>query len=113
MPAREGGQQKKTYKGEDDGDDAVAWSACAADERRMHVHEVGEDDVGLERAGDPDEIQWILIDADLSCQTAGIVAAQPSSTVRVDADAKVADAGLQLGMADDVGNGRRDAGVDL
>ena len=78
-----------------------------------NLHQVRENDVVLERAGHPDQVQRVLIDRDLRRQRAGVVAAQERAAVRVDADAEVADAHLELGVADDVGDRRRHARVDL
>lgn len=46
-------------------------------------------------------------------ETGRIVRAQEGAAVGVDADAEVADAHLQFGAADDVGDGRRDVRVYL
>lgn len=82
-------------------------------EEGKNVHQIRENDRVLERAGHPDQIQRILIDTDLTGERTGIVGAQKRAAVRVDADAEVADADLELGAADDVGDGCRDARVDL
>jgi len=63
----------------------------------------------------PDQIQRILIYADLLRQKSGIVRAEIVSIGSVwgDADAKVADTDFKRGLADNVCNGSSDAGVDL
>lgn len=67
----------------------------------------------LERLRDIDQIQRILIDGNLLREQRRIVRAQETAAVRVDADAEVADADFEFGFADDIGDGGRDAGVDL
>lgn len=66
-------------------------------------HQVWEDDHVLKLARQPDEVQRVLVDRDLLGQGGGIVGAEPGAAVRVDADAKVAHAGLQAGLAGDGG----------
>jgi hypothetical protein len=62
-------------------------------------HKVRKHDGVLELARQPDEVEGVLVDRDLLGEGGGIVGAQPGAAVRVDADAKVADAGLQVGVA--------------
>ncbi len=81
--------------------------------RRENVHEIRKNNRVLKGTSDPDQVQRILIDADLAGERAGVVRAQKGAPVRVDADAEVADAHFELGAADDVGDGRRHARVDL
>lgn len=78
-----------------------------------YSHQVREDDAILERTGHPDQIQRILIDADLARQAAGVVAAQERASVWVDADAKISHPHFQLCLADDVRYGCGDSWVDL
>lgn len=80
---------------------------------KENIHQIRENDRVLERARDPDEVQRVLIDADLAGERAGVVRAQEGAAVRVDADAEVADADFELGAADDGGDGVGDARVDL
>lgn len=54
-----------------------------------------------------------MVDGDLLCKLGGIVGAQKGAAVRVDAYAEVADSDLEHGIADDVGDCRDDARVDL
>jgi len=54
-----------------------------------------------------------LVDIDLLSQCCCVVAAQIPTTVRCDADAKVTNPNLQLGIADYVGDCGCDAWVDL
>ena len=79
----------------------------------VYSHEVGKDDAIFECTGDPDQVQGILIHADLAREAGRVVAAQERSSVRIDADPEVADPDFQLGLADDVGYGGRDPRVDL
>lgn len=81
--------------------------------RNARLHQIWEDYAVFERAGDPDEIQGVLIDTDLACETAGIVAAQKGATVCVDADAEVAYSDLKLRLSYDVRYGCGDSRVDL
>lgn len=131
VPAGEGGEQEEADEGEDDGDDAVGvpaglatcafcfhhQSTCGEKVRWGRgggsLHQVREYDAVFERVGHPDQIQGILIHAHLARQTGRVVRAQEGAAVRVDADAEVADADLQFGAADDVGDGGGDARVDL
>lgn len=69
------------------------------EERRRYSHEVGEHDRVLELARQPDEVEGVLVDRDLLGERGGVVGAQPAAAVRVDADAEVAHAGLQVGVA--------------
>ena len=79
----------------------------------MYSHEVGKDNIVLERARDPDQVQRVLVDRDLRGQGGRVVRAQERAPLRVDADAEVSDAHLEHGVADDVGDGCGHAGVDL
>lgn len=77
------------------------------------LQEVRKHDAILERLGHPDEVQRVLVDADLLREQRRVVGAQEAAAVRVDADAEVADADLELRGADEVGDGGADARVDL
>ncbi len=66
------------------------------------LHEVRKHNAVLERARNPDQVQRVLVDADLRCQRARVVAAQPRAAVGVDADAEVADPGLERGSAHEI-----------
>lgn len=81
--------------------------------KRQNIHEVREHNHVLELARQPYQVERVLVDRDLVGQGGRIVAAQPRAAVRVDADAEVADARLQVGAADDVADGRVDVVVDL
>ncbi len=76
-------------------------------------HQIWEDYAVFECAGDPDEIQWILIDTNLACETAGIIAAQEGATVCIDADAEIAHSDFELRLSDNVRYGCRDSRIDL
>ncbi len=80
---------------------------------RLNSHEVREHDHVLELAREPDEIQRVLVYRDLVGERRGIVAAQPAAAVGADADAEVADAGLEPGVADDIPDRLVDVVVDL
>merc|ERR1719282_780169 len=97
VPTGEGGEEEKSDEGEDDGDD----------------EQIREDDLVLERLGDPDQVQRILVNADLLREQSGVVGAEEATAVRVDADAEVADADFEHRLSDNVGDGGCDAGVDL
>jgi hypothetical protein len=97
VPAREGGQQDEGEEGEDDGDD----------------EQVGEDDGVLESRRDPHQIERVLVDVQVVDERGGVVGADVAAAVSVDADAEVADAHAELGVADNVCDGLRDTGVDL
>jgi len=75
MPAGESCEEEETDKSEDYCDDDQIW----------------EDDLILKLTCEPDQIQGILIDAHLVCQRSGIITTQPSSSIWIDTDAKVAD----------------------
>lgn len=79
----------------------------------LYSHEVGEHDRVLELAGEPDEVQGVLVDRDLLGEGGGVVGAQPAAAVRVDADAEVAHAGLQVGVAREAVDGGVGGVVDL
>lgn len=68
------------------------------------LHQVGEHNHILKLARQPNQIQRILINADLVRQTRRIVAAEPGSAIGVDADAEESHARLELRPADDLGD---------
>lgn len=80
---------------------------------RGHAHQVGKDNHVFELARKPDEVERILVHADLVGKRRCVVGAQPRAAIGVDADAKVADTGLQVGGADNVADGGVDVVVDL
>lgn len=59
-----------------------------------HLHQIRKHNHVLKLTGEPNQVQGILVDRNPPCKSCGIVAAKPRATVRVDADAKVADASL-------------------
>lgn len=65
-------------------------------------HQIREYNLVLECTSDPDQIQGVLIDIDLVRQLGRVVAAEEVSTVRIDADAEVADTDLEHSVADNV-----------
>ena len=77
------------------------------------LQEIREDDLVLERLGDPDQVQRVLVDADLLGEQSGVVGAEEATAVRVDADAEVADADFEHRLSDNVGDSGCDAGIDL
>lgn len=79
----------------------------------MDSHQVWKDNRVFEGAGDPDQIQRILIHADLTSKTGGIVAAEERSAIRIHTYAEVSHPYLQLSRADYVCNGRCDTWIDL
>lgn len=97
VPAREGGEKEEGYEGEDDGDDEQVWEYYTV----------------LERIGDPDQIQRILIDTDRFGQQRRIVRAEETSSVGVDTDSKISDSYFQMCVANEIGYRRADAGIDL
>lgn len=124
VPAGEGGQQEEADEGEDYGDDANLgrhgqyWERDMQglwdpQEEKYHSHEVWEHDRVLELARQPDEVEGVLVDRDLLGERGGVVGAQPAAAVRVDADAEVAHAGLQVGVAREALDGRVGGVVDL
>ncbi|KAB8659307.1 hypothetical protein FH972_026196 [Carpinus fangiana] len=54
-------------------------SSCQPGKVASRMKEIGEDDAVLEGAGDPDQVQRILVDSDLCCKARGIVAAEERS----------------------------------
>lgn len=78
-----------------------------------NLQQIGEDNAILEGAGNPDQVQRILIDVDLLGESGGIVGAQEVTAVGIDADAEVADAHLEDSATDDVGDSSSDTRVDL
>lgn len=81
--------------------------------KNNNVHQIRKNNHILKLARQPDEVERVLVDRHLLRQGGCIVAAEPGASVRVDADAEVANAGLQVGAADDVGDGSVDVIVDL
>lgn len=69
-------------------------------------HEVREHDRVLELARQPDEVEGVLVDRHLLGERGGVVGAQPAAAVRVDADAEVAHAGLEVGLPREPLDGR-------
>lgn len=97
MPAWEGCQEDEGKEGEDDCDD----------------QEVGKHDGILKGSGDPNQVEWILINRKVVDKGGSVVGADVSTSVSVDADAEVSDAYAELSITDDVCNGLCDAWVDL
>jgi hypothetical protein len=81
--------------------------------RKRDSHQVRKDNHVLKLTRQPYQIQRVLVDRHLVRQGRGVVAAQPAAAVRVDADAKVAHARLEVRGADDVADGCVDVVVDL
>lgn len=79
----------------------------------MYSHEVRKDNAIFECTGNPNQIQGILIHADLAREAGRIVATQERSSVRIDTDPEVPDPDFQLGLADDIRYCGRDPRVDL
>ena len=77
-----------------------------------NLQEVREDDGILERRGDPNQVQRILVDVDALRQGGGIVRAQKGA-VGVCAETEVSHAHLELGLADNVRDGGCHTRVDL
>lgn len=127
VPAREGGEEEEADEGEDDGDDAVRRGGglismlLSLDQLlggggvgvRPNSHQVREHHHILKLARQPDQVQGILVDRDLLREGGRVVGAQPRAAIGVDADAKVADAGLQVGGAGKVLDLRVGGVVDL
>lgn len=78
-----------------------------------HLHQVRKHNHVLELGSQPDEIERILVHRDLLGQGRRIVTTKPRAAVRVDADAKVADARLQMGISSNVVEGGVEVVVDL
>lgn len=117
VPAWEGGEEEEDDEGEDYGHDAANMRVSIRVfglSAGQHLHQVWEDDQVLERRANPDQIQWVLVDAHLFREQCCVVRAQViTAAVRVDADAEVAHPHRELSVADDVCNGGGDTGVDL
>lgn len=117
VPPGKGGEEDEGDKGEDNGNDAaevlVLGRGKGEGQGGGRLHEVRKNNAILERLGDPNQIQGVLIDVYLLGQRRRVIGAQERAAVRVDADAKVAHAHLQHGVADNVGNGGCHAGVHL
>ena len=84
-----------------------------AQKEEEDLQQIGKDNHVLELAGQPEEVQRVLVHRHLVCQRRRVVTAQPGAAVGAHADAKVAHAGLEAGAAHDVGNGIVDVVVDL
>lgn len=97
MPSWEGGKKDEGEEGEDDGDN----------------QEVGEHNGILEGSGNPHKIEGVLIHRQIVDERSCIVGADVAAAVSVDADAEVANADAELGVADNVRNGLCNARVDL
>lgn len=76
-------------------------------------HEVWEHHTVLEGVGDPDQVQWILIDADLFGEKCRVVRAEVTSSVGLYAEAEVSYSDLKICSPDDVAECCCDAWVDL
>lgn len=97
VPSGEGGQKQEADEGEDDGDN---------DQVRKHDHV-------LELRCQPNQVERILVHGNLVGEGSRIVGAEPRSTVRVDANTKVAYTCLKMGRANNVANGLVAIVVDL
>lgn len=97
MPSGESGEEDEGEEGKNDGDD----------------EQIGEDDGILEGSGYPDKVEGVLVDRHVVDKSSGVVGANETTAITVDADAKVADTNTELGVADNVCNGSRDTRVDL
>ena len=95
MPAWEGCEEEKCNEGEDYGDDSMLESM---DEPRtkvwVDIHEIWEDNAVLECTRNPNQVERILVNANLACQTRGIVATQECSSIWIDTYPEVADPDL-------------------
>lgn len=78
----------------------------------VNLQEVREDNGILERRGNPDQVQRVLVDVDTLRQRRGIVGAQEGA-VGVCAETEVSHAHLELRLAYNVGDGGRHTRVDL
>ena len=76
-------------------------------------HQIRKDDAILKGTGHPDQVQRVLINADLGGQATGVVTAQPCPAVGVDADAKVTHSSFQVRSTHNVGDGLGDTRVHL
>lgn len=72
---------------------------CLCELVEGHSHQVREHNHVLELSSEPDQVEGVLVEGNLVGQGCGIVAAQPGASVGVDANAKVADTGLEMGVA--------------
>lgn len=80
---------------------------------KKNVHQIREHHHILKLARQPDQVQRVLVDRDLLSQGRRVVGTQPGAAVGVDADAKEADARLQVGVAGEAGQVRVGGVVDL
>ena len=97
VPSGESGEEDEGEEGENDGDD----------------EQIRENDGILEGSGYPHKVERVLVDRHVVDKGSGVVRANETTTITVDANAKVADTNTELGVADDVCNGSRDTRVDL
>ena len=68
----------------------------------VDLHEIWKNNAILERARHPNQIQRILIHANLLCKRRRVVAAEEISPRRIDAKSKVSDSDFEKCTADDV-----------
>ncbi len=69
----------------------------------MDLHQIREDNHVLKLARNPNQIQRILIHANLVRQHRRIITAKPCPAIWVNTDTEVAHSSFQGGAADDVG----------
>ena len=77
------------------------------------MHQIRKHNHILELASQPNEVQRVLVHRDFVGERGGVVAAQPRTPVRVDADAEVSYASLKVGTPDDVSNSDVDIVINL
>lgn len=78
-----------------------------------NVHEVRKHHHILELTCQPDQVERILVDADLLSQGRGVIRAQPRTAIWIYANAKVAHTGLEARITRDALNLGVDGIVDL
>lgn len=81
--------------------------------RRIDLHQVWENHVILESIGDIDQVQRILVYADLLGEQSSVIAAEETVSVGCDAEAEIAHSYFEHGFSDDVGYRCRHAWVHL
>lgn len=79
----------------------------------VDLQKIREHNCILEGRGNPDQVEWILVDRDNLGQRGGVGVANERATVRLNADTKVSHTNFQDGGTDNVGHGRHHPGVDL
>ena len=116
VPTRKRGEKEEANECKNNSDDSRNGRQQAYAERTIangNSHQIRKHDIVLESICHPYQVERILVNGHLRCQTRRIVTAQKGSTVGINTYTKIADTNFELRLSDNVGNRRGNTGVNL